>query len=33
MVAEAARKFTTEAAPVMIGAVLNKSRENECSTG
>ena len=32
MVAEAARKFATEAAPVMIGAVLNESSENESST-
>ena len=32
MVAEATRKFATEAAPVMIGAVLNESSENECST-
>ena len=32
MVAEATRKFATESAPVMIGAVLNESSENECST-
>ena len=25
-------EFATEAAPVMIGAVLNESSENECST-